>query len=83
MYLFKTFPAYQWLFIHFRKYWDLRLIVKKTVKIVKTTFNKFFRCIAHLGFNCSKSFVALQKSSWDVMLHPQSNLTVNLNKPDT
>ena len=38
--------------IYFRKYWDLRKIRKTHWKIVKTTFDKFFRCMAYLGFNC-------------------------------
>ena len=34
MELFKTVPAYSWLFIYFRKYWDLRKIVKTPLKKV-------------------------------------------------
>ena len=33
MELFKTVPAYSWLFIHYRKYLDLRKIVKNPLKI--------------------------------------------------
>ena len=53
MELFITVPAYSWLFIfanteiyvqYYKTHW----------KIVKTTFNKFFRCMTHLGVNCMK-----------------------------
>ena len=33
MELFKTVPAYSWLFIYFRKYWNLRNIVKLIEKL--------------------------------------------------
>ena len=32
MELFKTVLAYSWLFIYFRKYWNLRYVVKKLIK---------------------------------------------------
>ena len=50
---FKTVSAYSWLFIHFRKYWNLSKTFNTRWIIVKTTLIKFFRCMAHLGFNCN------------------------------
>ena len=45
MELLKTVPAYSWLFIYFRKYKDLRKIVKNPLKkIVKTTFDVVLMC---------------------------------------
>ena len=39
------------------------LEIRKIVKMVKATFDKFFRCMAHLGFNCNKNicFVTTSK----------------------
>ena len=41
------------IFIYFRKYTEIYVKYHNTCwKIVKTTFGKFFRCMAHLRFNC-------------------------------
>ena len=51
MELFKTVPAYSWLFFIFTNT-EIYAEKYKIRRNVKTTFDKFFRCIAHFGFNC-------------------------------
>ena len=53
MELIKPVPAYSWLFIIFANTEIYVKLYKTYWKNVKTTFDKFFQCIAHLGFNCS------------------------------
>ena len=57
MELFKIVPANLWLFIYFRKYWDLCKVVKKPLKNCQ---DQFFRCIAHLGFDFFINFVFIK-----------------------